>query len=427
MFCILIVSLVGAYVTYTAIRESTPEKHATVAFCVGFFLFCVMSFWARGASRRLFFPAAYQFRPTIERLSDQIVLLRDMAEVRDTVQGLVKRWLPTHTARVIEPRELAEVEKLPSNARERLARGVQVWTDENPWQRHLLVPMCSLGELRGVLMVAPKEGAALFTQDDLSLLGTMASLSAVALHHAEVLQEVDRLRRLELETARDEKRRVLDLLSAEISHEIGHPLGFIRYLLEQISKKVPLSHEDVETGRDEVERLERMRQALRRMKLPSPKLEPTHVLPPVQRALGLIREQLRTRRIQVEVEVPAELRVIADADPLVQLFSNLLRNAAEAAGEEGRVGVRSLQGEESLLLEVWDTGQGVPKEATSRLFQYSVSSKEGGMGIGLAISKRIVRDFSWDIQYHREAGRTCFRIFVPQAHVVPLESSQEKP
>ena len=112
-----------------------------------------------------------------------------------------------------------------------MAEGTAVWTTEPHWRRHLLVPMRSQGGLRGVLMLAPKHEAALYTREDLDLLETIASLGAVALHNAEVFAELETMRRLEADAARDDKRLALGMLGAEISHEIAYPLNFLRYLL----------------------------------------------------------------------------------------------------------------------------------------------------------------------------------------------------
>ena len=73
-------------------------------------------------------------------------------------------------------------------------------------------------------------------------------------------------------TERTEKRLALALLSAEISHEIAYPLNFFRHLLRQGGPGRSLDTEDIEIGREEIERLERMLASLRRLSLPPPRL-----------------------------------------------------------------------------------------------------------------------------------------------------------
>lgn len=423
----VILALFSGYVTAIFIGHYHEAAKGLLPTLIGVLIFSGLMGWGRRMSARLFFPAAQEFRPTIEDLSDQLASLQELPEVRQAVEQVVLRWLPTGAARVLEPRALGTVAHLPSDYRERLERGEQVWTLESHERRHLLVPMRSLGELRGVLLVAAKQGAALYTKADLELLETIASLGAMALHHAAVLQELERLQRQEREAAREDKRLALGVLSAELSHELGHPLNYIRYLLRQVSRGVPLASDDVKAGHEEVERIQSMLADLRRFKLPAPRLEPTSVLAPIQRALEINRELLQEKHIQVSVEVPAELKVLA-ADSLVRVFINLLRNGAQAAGERGRLGVRTFRKAQELVLEVWDSGEGVPEPVREQLFKHWVTTKAEGSGIGLAVTQRIVHSFGWQISYHREEGRTCFRLALPLEHVVtPTPGQPEEP
>ena len=121
------------------------------------------------------FPATRVFRGTIEGLGDQLASLRDPAAIRGALEEAVTRALPTRSAEVMEPPALTGLPHVPPEAREELGRGLPVWTAQGPRERHLLVPMRSRGELRAVLRLAPKRGAALYTQEDVHLLETMAS------------------------------------------------------------------------------------------------------------------------------------------------------------------------------------------------------------------------------------------------------------
>lgn len=422
--CSVILALLSGYATSVFISQYHEVAKGVLPILMGGLIFVGLMGWGRRMSARLFFSAALEFRPTIEYLSDQLASLRRVSEVRQAVEQVVMRWLPTRAARVLEPRALATVAHLPPDYQKWLEQGEQVWTRESHEQRHLLVPMRSLGELRGVLLVAAKQGAALYTKADLELLETIASLGAVSLHHAAVLQELERLQRQEREASREDKRLALAVLSAELSHELRQPLNYINHLLRRGNRGVPLDSRDVEAGHREVELIRNMIKDLSRFELPEPRPEPTPVLEQIQRALEINRELLQEKHLQVSVEVPAELKVMAEADPLVQVFSNLLRNGAQAAGEQGQLGVRTFRKEQELVLEAWDSGTGVPEPVRDLLFKQRVTTKEEGWGLGLTITHRIVDSFEWQISHHREAGRTCFRIALPLAHVVPPATSQ---
>jgi signal transduction histidine kinase len=366
-------------------------------------------------SGRMFFRATAKFRPTIQQLADELASRRDIGEIRQSIQAAVMRWLPTGSASILLPHDLHLIANVPGGHRERLMSGQAVWTAETAWRRQLMVPMRSRGDLRGVLLLAPKHQSALYTREDLQLLDTIASLGAVALHNADVIAEVEALRRLELDAARDEKRLVLGMLGAEISHEIAYPLNFLRYLMAQGQDGRALDATDFDIGREEIGRLERMFATLRKLSFPSPRLEPVPVLVPVRRALDLIREIIQTRQLTVQVSVPPELSVDAEPDALVQIFANLLRNAAQAVGDGQTIGVRSsVSGVGSTVLEVWDQGPGVSAALAPTIFNPFVTSKEGSMGLGLAVTHRLVRRFGWSISASRTEGEMTFRIEIPR-------------
>jgi signal transduction histidine kinase len=362
---------------------------------------------------RWFFPAASRFRPTIEQLSDELTSLRDRAALRRAIEDVVSRWLPTREVRVLEESELGRVEHLSGDARERLRAGERVWTLEHPWQRQLLVPMRSQGELRAILQVAPKHQAALYTSEDMVLLETIAGFGAVALHNIEVAGQLAALRRSELDAARDDKRLAIGLIGAEVSHEIAYSLNFFRYLLRTGAGSRELAEQDLEIGREEVERLQRMLSALRKLQASTPQLQTVQLQRPLLRAVDLLRESVEEQRVRLTLEVPPDLSVVADADSLVQLFSNLLRNALQAAGSAGDIGVRSFVGSDGLVVDVWDSGPGISDDIKSSIFNPWVTTKKDGTGLGLAISQRIVRSLGWTIDVGRADGRTCFRLRVP--------------
>jgi len=278
------------------------------------------------------------------------------------------------------------------------------------------VPMRSQGGLRGVLKLAPKHEAALYTREDLELLETISSLGAVALHNAEVFAELEQMRRIEAEAARDDKRLTLGMFGAEMSHEIAYPLNFLRYLLREGAAGAPVDPRDLAAAREEIGRLERMFATLRKLKIPEPQLAPVLVLPRALRALDLVREIVETNRITAAIDIPPDLVVVAEPDRLVQILANLLRNAVQAVPAGSAVGVRSRSsGDGAMVLEVWDEGPGIAEDIGATIFDPFVSSKQGSMGLGLAVTQRLVRGFGWNIGVRRDGAQTVFGIEIPPA------------
>lgn len=369
---------------------------------------------ALAIGRRAFFGTTLGFRPTIEQLSGEFSVLRDRTAIQRSVERTVTRWLSTPGVSVVEVSEL-DAMILPAKARARLRAGEKLWTLHDALTRRLIVPIRFLGELRGGIVVPPKRHGALFTADELELLETVSKLAAIALDHARALEELETFRKLELDLSRRDKGLALAVLGAEVAHEVAYPLNFFRYLLRRYDHGERLGSADLEVARDEISRLERMLVRLRRFGTEPPRRTLVELEPPLMRALDLVRELVREKRLEVRVDIPSGLSVLADPDPLLQVFANLIRNAAQASETGGAIEVRAFAGSRGTVIEVSDSGPGVPAELQQSLFSPWVSGRAGGLGLGLAITHRIVRNFGWDIRTSREGGWTRFRVLAAES------------
>lgn len=127
-----------------------------------------------------------------------------------------------------------------------------------------------------------------------------------------------------------------------------------------------------------------------------------------------------------------------DADQMLQVFLNLIKNASEAAGERGgtitlhtfydmSLRLRRKDGSGSALplqVEVIDDGPGLPAEIASDVFEPFVSGRENGTGLGLALVSKIISDHGGWIVVDSTPGRTLFRISLPVAPKAQVERTQ---
>ena len=111
--------------------------------------------------------------------------------------------------------------------------------------------------------------------------------------------------------------------------------------------------------------------------------------------------------------------VLVDRVQIQQVLMNLMRNAMEAMKDSSRrdLTVRTTPLDDTQLqIDVSDTGPGIAEEIASRLFQPFVTSKAGGMGIGLSISRRIIQSHGGDLTYRKnDAGGATFSFILPTA------------
>ncbi len=226
---------------------------------------------------------------------------------------------------------------------------------------------------------------------------------------------------------RQQKLATLGTLAAGIAHEIRNPLTSLKarlYTLEKHLRTVPAARKDTDIISAEVSRLERIVQDVLSFARPSdPKLETIAADTVVREIQGLMSPDLESRGLQLVVEAAPELFIRADSGYLKQVLINLVSNGADAIEGAGTVTLRaratraSLGGHETdaVVLEVADTGRGIPPEVQKRLFDPFFSTKETGTGLGLAIAARIVEKHGGLLQYQTQTGRgTTFGVVLPR-------------
>jgi two-component system, NtrC family, sensor histidine kinase HydH len=119
--------------------------------------------------------------------------------------------------------------------------------------------------------------------------------------------------------------------------------------------------------------------------------------------------------ITVAREIPAGLPVVhADRDRIKQVLLNLVLNAIQAMPSGGSLVLGAAAADGRLTVTVTDTGSGIAPELLSKVFEPYVTTKTKGLGLGLAIARRIVEAHGGGIEVESEPGRpTSFRFWLP--------------
>jgi len=114
------------------------------------------------------------------------------------------------------------------------------------------------------------------------------------------------------------------------------------------------------------------------------------------------------KQISIQVDIPKDLFIYADRSALHDIFINLLSNAFKFTADGGQVWINASQRNQSILLEIRDTGMGIPEDKFHKIFDefYQVEGgKHGGTGLGLAIAKRLVEEHGGDIWVESQLGK----------------------
>jgi signal transduction histidine kinase len=204
-------------------------------------------------------------------------------------------------------------------------------------------------------------------------------------------------------------------LARKTAHEVKNSLTPIRLIMEELAARKSGGTFEQQASQivvDEVNSLERRVRAFSEFAAEPP------VELKVLDANALVEERITFLRA-AHPDVGYELRlgarpanVVADEDLLKAVITNLLENAAQAAGPAGRVLAATAPGADGKLsIDVHDSGPGLPRHAEAALFEPTISFKKGGMGLGLSIARKSAVLCGGDIELVKgELGGAGFRV-----------------
>lgn len=283
----------------------------------------------------------------------------------------------------------------------------------------LAAPVLYENEVIGVLAVFT-DHVHRFNNDEKRLLAALASLGAVALQnsrlYSRVFQSEESLRK-------NEQLTTLGLLAAEIAHEIRNPLTVIKLLFGYLDLDFPADdprRTDVRVISEKLDQLEAIvSRVLNFAKAPSSLHSRWSLADIVGDTLVLIRLKLAQSKIHLRFEPPPRPLVVdVQKGQIQQVLLNLLINSTQAMNDGGTIIVKcstEKRGDtEFSLIDITDTGRGIPEELRAHIFDSFLSGRADGTGLGLAIAKRILLSHHGDITLLDSGpGGTTMRIALP--------------
>jgi two-component system nitrogen regulation sensor histidine kinase GlnL len=257
-----------------------------------------------------------------------------------------------------------------------------------------------------------------------ALAGEAADLLVLTLHERSMADMMDR------HLTHRSAARSITAMAAMLAHEVKNPLSGIRgaaQLLEQDSD--PAGRELTQLICDETDRIVAL----------VDRMEAFSDHRPIERGTVNIHEVLERVRRAAQSGFARHVRIVEEYDPslppvhgnhdlLVQVFLNLVKNAAEAlpnadgeiilttAYRHGlRVARPSGEGRQHLplMVAVTDNGAGIPEDLRPYLFEPFVTTKRNGTGLGLALVAKVIGDHGGVIEFDSQPRRTVFRVFLP--------------
>jgi PAS domain S-box-containing protein len=241
--------------------------------------------------------------------------------------------------------------------------------------------------------------------------------------------DVTEARLVEAKLVQSERLASLGLLAAGVAHEINNPLTYVIGSLEVVARSLEIGRVDPGTlsrlVRDARDGAERVRSIVRDLKMFSRVEEvratQVDVRGPLEAAIAMAGNEAR-HRARLVVDIAPGLRVLGSEGRLAQLFLNLLINAAHAlepgGADRNEIAVTARSSGDHVVVEVRDTGAGIPPDVLPRIFDPFFTTKPvgGGTGLGLSVCQAIATDIGGSIVAESESGRgTLMRVMLPVA------------
>ena len=227
-----------------------------------------------------------------------------------------------------------------------------------------------------------------------------------------------------------EKQLLLSRLLPQLAHEIRNPLSsldiHVQLLEEDLAQVAPQAKDKfaarLEIIHGELHRLENLVRQFLRLAGPTPlALAPVELAKVIGHVYGLLQPEAAARSIEIVTRVDDSLpQLLADASQLSQALLNLVINAVQAIGQGGRIELTAAASADCVVLEVRDTGPGVPSEKLNAIFDPYFSTKSEGSGLGLWVAQQIITAHGGVIQaFNAATGGAVFTFRLPARPIEP--------
>jgi signal transduction histidine kinase len=354
-------------------------------------------------------PAATKGSSLFELFAEDLCSAASVPEVVAAIEAAVRISVQCDNVELaVEPRLWVEGGERSSGA----VSGAHLIASNRRPSEHVSLDLTFRRDKLGTLTASRRSGP--FTRQETVALGAIVKHGALALAHTAMHCELESRREQQAAAWQDEREAVVETLSAEIVHEVRYPINFFRSIFQQASQTRVLDEEDIEIGREEVERLERLVFGLRRMTHQKLDRRMVDLAELCARAHALLRDRMSNCHLSLDLSGGGALE--CDPDKVTQVLVNLLANAVEATGGQGEIGIEWRPDRNGGVLEVWDSGPGFAGDS-SRLFAPGHTTKARGTGLGLAITARLVRAHGWTIEASRSDSKTLFSVTVPDRDI----------
>jgi signal transduction histidine kinase len=380
-----------------------------------------------------FYKSKYSYQNMLKHLSQYAVSVIELDKLLKLVSGKVKDIMKLEGAAIlIEEKDLvgnSALVKLLNKEQaavdaEELAHRLESEKRDDLAQAHaemqklgaaLCIPLFFEEKLIGLFNLGNKLSQDMFTDEDIDLLTTLANQLAIAIENAR-LHEANLAAQKQLLQA--DKLSSLGRIAAGMAHEIKNPLAAIKGMTQAIDKNIndPEFLADLQrVVPKEIDRLDGLVDGMIQLgKPPRLIMAPVRLNELIEHDLKLFEHRCRAHQVTIVKELGQLPEINADPQQLTQVITNLILNAIQAMPNGGKLKLSTSATADAVVLEIADTGRGIPAEKLKDIFEPFFTTREEGLGLGLAITYQIIKSHKGEITVESQPGEgTTFQIKLP--------------
>lgn len=203
-------------------------------------------------------------------------------------------------------------------------------------------------------------------------------------------------------------------MSKETAHQLGTPTSSLAGWIEILQQKHPEISIAQELAQD-VERLEKVTERFSRIGS-KPVLSVENIVTIVSRTIGYLKSRSSSKvRFISDYDIGMEILVPLNPALFEWVIENVAKNAIDAMEGAGEITVHITETEKNTIIDISDTGKGIPKTAFKKVFSAGFSTKQRGWGLGLSLARRIIEDYHNGkifVRYSEPGRGSCIRIIM---------------
>lgn len=242
-------------------------------------------------------------------------------------------------------------------------------------------------------------------------------------HYAAFIRDISEKTRLQAQLMETERLAAIGSTAAKIGHELANPLNGMSLTIQLLEQRLNRLGDGVGSQltptakrlKDEISRLQKLvGQFATISKREKYVFRPVNLRRLIDDIVEVQAPHLAQNGIEIQTSLARDLPVMSiDGDKIKQALLNLVKNAGEAMPHGGRITINAVMANGSVILEVTDTGEGIPLDVDA--FEPFLTTKKEGTGVGLVIVRQILTAHDGKISYRSKPGEgTTFRVELPK-------------